>query len=453
MITPISPREMVAAQLKGSGFTRAKKIADLTIKASTDSTRKATSRGYEQAIQILTPYIDAPGNQGIDAQRIIAGYNNSLNNLAQKERNQNETVSAFKLQELDSYFTSFDGGDSGGFRNPANLINATSESLDNTLLGVLNAIDEKQATNQSTDVLRGYLSDLQQRADIMRDLKNRFNSGELAQNQVLDNFGYYVDTNPIDGSIRRAALLPAGIAPEGIAAGFKRLDATAKFGSALLPIYAPYQKDAQGNYMAKIGDASWSGSGDGALTADKAITSQNLFGEGEFDITDKNKFAIRENQINKGSFGKGFIGRDANGQPVESILYRGNNNKLYSVNQNMIDKFQQDPVLSQKLNGYVPQFSPSEMTNLYKEATPMPDERIAPESKITGLTAEAQKAQAEASRIQELGFFGKIKEGLSAGVSKFFSRTNVPTPPTPPAVSESAPDIIQQARERFFLKQ
>ena len=48
----------------------------------------------------------------------------------------------------------------------------------------------------------------------MRDLRSKFERGELGEGQMLDGFGYYVDTNPLDGSIRGAALLPVGLAPK-----------------------------------------------------------------------------------------------------------------------------------------------------------------------------------------------------------------------------------------------
>jgi len=459
MASPLTQRALQS--IADTGFTRAQKLADLSIKINTDSSGGATKRGYEQAIGYLQPYIDSgKKNEAIDAQRAIAGYNNSLDKLNSKERDQNETVAAFKLQEYDSYFTSFDG-DTGGFRDPSSLIGTTSDSLDSLVLGVINAIDDKQAKGDSTDQLYGYLNDLNKRADIMRDLRNRFEKGQLT-GQTLDGFGYYVDTNPLDGSVRAAALIPAGIAPADVTKGFHRLEATTNVGGALLPVYAPAQQNALGEYTARVGDATWNGTGQGTLQASNASQSKNLFQEGGFSISDGAVFPVRSSSLDKGAFGRGFIGRDSNGNPVESIFYRGVDNKLYSVDQATLDSFQKDPQLSKKLDGYVTQFSPTETKNLMKDATPFAPDRIGRESKISGLQTQADAAQAEADRMQGMGFFEKLKSGFTAPSSQtpaipeepkasFFDNKNNPTKPQEPTISNSAPDIVEQGKS-FFRK-
>ena len=443
-------------RIADSGFDKAKKLAGLSLKTNVNDAGVTTSRGYEEAIGILQPYIlSGKEKEAIDAQSLVAGYSNSLTKLSQKEKDQNETVAAFKLQEQDAYFTSFDG-DVGGFRAPAALIGATSESLDNLVLGVINAIDEKEANIQSTDVLRGYLNDLNQRADSMRDLRSKFERGELGEGQMLDGFGYYVDTNPLDGSIRGAALLPVGLAPSDLTNGYRRLEATTKVGNALLPVYAPTQRNQFGEYTAKIGDATWSGTGDGALGTGEATASKFLFKEGEFDIKNPSSFPVRTTRVDKGSFGVGFTGRDIEGNPVEGMFYRGNDNKLYSVDQTTLEKFKQDPVLNQKLDGYVARFSPTETKDLIKESVPFSDERISREGVLTGFQSEASSAQAEADRLQNLGFFGRIKEGsrvesppLTERPTSFFEAKNVPNIPEEAPTGGSGADIIEGGKKFF----
>lgn len=412
MASPLTQRAL--QRVGDSGFARAKKLADLAIKTNTDGSGQPTAVGYEQAIALLQPFIGSgKETEAIDAQRIVAGYSNSLTKLTKKEKDQTETVAAFKLQEQDAYFTSFDG-DVGGFRNPSDLVGATSQSLDNLLLGVINAIDEKEANGDSTDALYAYMNDLQKRADTMRDISNRFERGELSEGQMLDGFGYYVDTNPIDGSIRGAALIPAGLAPDGLTTGYRRLEATTKLGGALLPVYAPAQKDAMGEYVARIGDATWVGSGDGALRGDKAVSSKSLFEEGNFNITDSSRYPVRKNTVDKGQFATALIGRDADGNPVDGIFYRGADNKLYSVDQATLDGFRADPVLKAKLEGYIPRFSPSEAQELARESVPFTPDRLGRESKITTLQTEADAAAAEAARWENMGFFEKVGEGFKS---------------------------------------
>lgn len=460
MASPLTQRALQS--IADTGFARAKKLADLAVKTNTDSSGSPTARGYEQALSYLQPYIDSgKKNEAVDAQRLIAGYGNSLDKLSSKKRDQSETVAAFKLQELDSYFTTFDG-DAGSFRNPGSLIGSTSEALDSLVLGVINAIDEKQANNDSTDALYAYMNDLNKRAETMRDLRNKFEKGELT-GKTLDGFGYYVDTNPLDGSVRGAALLPVGLAPEGITSGYRRLEATTNIGGALLPIYTPAQQGATGEYTARVGDAVWTGSGSGALPAGNAGQSKNLFQEGGFDISDSSVFPVRKSSLDKGSFGKGFIGRDAEGNPVESIFYRGADNKLYSVDQTTVERFKQDPLLSKKLDGYVAQFSPTEVRELSKEAVPFSEERIGRESKISGLQSQQDVFQAESDRMQGLGFFGQLKEGFGIMAERsraatearrpatsFFESKNAPDKPEEPTnVGASTPDLIEQGKTFF----
>lgn len=459
MVSPLTKRTLL--KIADTGFARAKKLADLSIKTNTDSSGSPTARGYEQALIYLQPFINSEKeSEALDAQRIVARYNNSLDKLSTRKRNQEETVAAFKLQELDSYFTSFDG-DTGGFRNPASLIDTTSESLDGLLLGVINAIDQKEANGDSTDVLRAYMNDLNKRANKMRDLRNKFDNGELT-GKTLDGFGYYVDTNPLDNNIRGAALLPVGLVPSDIIKGYRRLEATSNVGGALLPVYAPAQQNALGEYEARVGNATWSGTGQGALQQENVGQSKNLFQEGGFDISDPIVFPSRRNTLDNGTFGKGFIGKDVEGRPVESFLYRGVDSKLYLVNQDTVDLFRQDPILSSKLDGYIPQYSPTEMKELTREAVPFEWSRAGVESKISGAQSEATLAQAEVDRLQNLSFFGKIKEGigvvgeriketLQRRQSVFFERKNVPTKPKEPVVGSSTPDIIEKGKS-FFRK-
>lgn len=450
------------SRIADSGFARAKKLADLAIKTNTDSSGSPTSRGYEQAIGLLQPFISS-GNEteALDAQRLVAGYSNSFDKIGSKQRDQNETVAAFKLQELDSYFSTFDG-DVGSFRRPGDLVGTTSEALDNLTLGVINAIDEKEANGDSTDALHSYLNDLNKRSDMMRDLRNKFEKGELGDGQSLDGFGYYVDTNPLDGSVRGAALLPAGIAPDGIANGYRRLEATTKVGNALVPVYAPVTKNANGEYTARVGDASWVGTGDAALRSNQAGNSKNLFKEGQFDIGDSKVYAVRKNNVEPGSFGAGFIGRDTDGNPVETVFYRGKDNKLYKVDNDTLERFKQDPLLSQKLDGYVPRFSPSEVMSLSQEAVPFTEDRIGVEGNLTRYEQEANVAKAEADRMNNLGALGFIKEGFTQaaergrgmegdGRARFFENKNVSDKPQEPVVGSSVPDIVEQGKG-FFRK-
>lgn len=394
-----------------SGFTRAKKLADLAIKTNTDDAGNVTAYGYEQAIGILSPYITSQNEtQAIDAQRLVAGYNNSLDKLTTRERDITETVSAFKLQEQDAYFSSFDG-DMTSFRDPGSLVGATSEVLDGLLLGVVNAIEDRDARGLATDQLYNYLGDLQKRADAMRDLSNKYETGQLT-GASLDGFGYFVDTNPVDGSIRGAAIMPIGMAPEGMTSGYKRLDATADLSGGSLPVYAPAVTDASGQSVARVGGAVWSGTGSGALAVSQKSGPNDIFQPGGFNLRDSASFPTQSNEISNGEFVRGFAGYDEEGNPSESLLYRGVDGKYYQVDDAAIQSFANDPILGQKLNGYIKRLNPSEMRTITQQAQPMNEGFAGRESRVAGAQSAATTANAERSRLESLGFFGQVKEGL-----------------------------------------
>jgi hypothetical protein len=465
MATALTKRALRRVAPSESGFARAKKLADLAVRTQVDPGGNPTVEGYEAAMNYIQPFLNADTDSALDAQNLLASYNNNILKLTDRRRDQNDTLSAFKMQEEDAYFSSFDG-DVGSFRDPSALVDTTSEALDNLMLGVINAIDQKEMMNEPTTELYGYLKDLKGRADSMRGLRNKLALGELGEGQSLDGYGYYVDTDPLDGSIRGAALLPVGLAPSGVADGFRRLEATTQVGSALLPVYAPAQRNADGEWVAKVADASWSASGDGVLTASNAESSKGLFEPGAFDIRNPASFPTQKSGLQKGTFGIGLVGRDEEGNPVEGVFYRGNDNKLYSVDQDTYEKFNTDPVLGPKLNsGYLPRFSPTEMAEMSKQATPISQDRIASESRYTSMKTEADLASAEATRQEEQGFFGKLKEGAKEAIDRgraaveerkpttsfFENRVNEPTKPEQPKIGASTPDIVEQGKS-FFRK-
>jgi len=453
-------------RISDSGFSRAKKLASLSTKTNVNSKGQTTEQGYQAAIAALTPYLQSSNEkEALDAQIAIAGYNNALNKVTTNKRDQNEAVSSFKLQEADAYFTKFDG-DVGSFRNPTDLIDTTSESLDTLLVSLIDTIDQKKADGESTDALYSYYKDLNKRASDMRDLRNKFQRGELPTGQSLDGYGYYVDTDPITGQVRGAALIPVNNPPAGLTDGYRRLDATSQVGESMLPVYAPAQKTSDGSYVSRVGSHVWSGTGEGSLTGEKEASNLT---DGKFAISDSVAFPLASTRVDKGSFVRGYSGKDAEGNPVESIYYRGQDNKLYNVDQATIEEFKKDPLLSQKLNGYVQQVSPSEIKELQTEAKPFTPDRLSYESKITDMNAKTAAAQAESDRLNPEGFFAKAKvlgsevvndlkaraqtttspSGEVTPRKSFFDRTNAPNKPDSAPTGENAQSIIDSGKKFF----
>lgn len=489
---PSALAKRMLASVPNNGFANAKRQAILALKKpeNLDSNFNPTEKAYREAMTYLEPYISSSNEAvSLQAQSVYSGYENAIGKMAKKSADQNTTVANFKLQEQDSYFVDTEGDDNGenGMRDPAYLVSVASESLDSVLVNVQNTIDAMEANNESTDSLKVYRNSLQKRADAMRDLYSKFSNGELTDGQSLDGFGYYVDSNPIDGSIRRAGILPVGNAPEGLDSGFKRLESTTRVGGSLLPVYAPAQKNSNGEYVSKVGAYTWTGTGDGILSSTEQNGSTgivpSLLNEGGFSIADRNKFQSKPSSLEKGSFGTGIIGVDEQGNAIEATFFRGHDGKMYNIDSVTREKFMADPVLNQKLNGYMPRFSPEEVKNFSREALPLQDDKISTESRLFGALDSAAQAKAESDRMENMGFFQKVGVGLNVLNEKlggtaadmaapqpassdmsvqdpnmfstqtkdttFFAAKNTPNKPDTQSVQNSAPDLIDKGKSFF----
>jgi hypothetical protein len=179
-----------------------------------------------------------------------------------------------------------------------------------------------------------------------------------------------------------------------------------------LPVYAPTTQNALGEYVAKVGGAEWVGTGSGALTVSKKSGDSAIFKPNGFNIKDNTQFPTQSNDIGKGEFVRGFAGYDEAGNSVEAVLYRGVDGKFYSVDDKTMESFSSDPLLSNKLNGYVKRMSPSEMRVLSQQAQPMGEGFAGREGRVANAQSNLSVAQGEKSRLQSLGFFGQVKEGL-----------------------------------------
>lgn len=422
----LSLRALTRVQATKSGLPQAKKLADLYIKSHTNDAGDVVDPNvYQYAIDTYL----APFAGQVDADRAIATYANKVKDISSKARTLEDTVAGFKRQELDSWFNNVDGD--VGFRNPEVLAMNTSQALDNVLVQVLNAIDERRASNQSIDSLVTYADTLAQRADSMRDLSNKLVSGQLPSDQALDGYGYFVDTNPLDGSVRGAALVPVNNAPEDITKGMRRVEANAPLGTGKVPVYLPAQQDESGYWVAQIGSNKFSGSGTGALMGDKTD-----FEKDNFNINDNTRYPVKTTTLNPGDFGRIPLGaRDESGKPIDSIIYKGFDNKLYNLdNPDVYAAVKGDQFLGKKLDGYVTRLSPLEAQDVRTQVQPLSTDVVARSSKIMNLQSEAATARAEADRLENRGFFEKVGSGLAeeAGQVKkavtgfFSSRVNKP---------------------------
>jgi hypothetical protein len=462
MANELSVRALTRLQPQSSGLTQAKKMADLYIKTHTDDNGRVTSPDvYTYAINTYL----APFAGNVDADRKIAEYVNASKKISAKQVAQEDTLASFKRRELDAWWNDVDG--EVGFRDPAVLSLNTSQALDAVLLEVLNTIDERAAMGESVDSLITYADTLAQRADAMRDLSNKLFNGELPA-EALNGYGYYIDASPIDGSVRGASIMPVGLAPDDLAKGMRRVNTSARVGSAELPLYLPAVRDEYGNYVAKMGDTIWNGVGEGALQKGSGSIETNNFNE-----VFKNGITVPKAStgLRKGEFGRIPLGgRDESGRPIETIVYKGMDDKIYTVTDpDTLASIQADPFLGRKLGDYVTRLSPIEAEEVRTTAQPFSLELVGKESratKIQVLQSEAAKAEEDYKKIT--GSFsykaantilpvtdaiGGAVKGAFGKVASFFGRKNSDVQPEQAPAARggqyNSPDVVEQGASIF----
>jgi len=337
-------------RIQDSGFLRAKKLADLALKTNVDGKGKTTARGYEQAIEILTPYMVSDGNEGIDAQRLVAGYTNSYTKMQGDKNKTNRTVGQFKVDEREIFYvTPTSGSRTDIMRDVPNMVSQVSDELNLHVFAVSNAIEEAAANNESTAELEAYLFDVQKRQRMMSELNNDYLNGEISPGQMVNGYGLYVDTDPNDGEMTGVMIAPIDDLPPGIdKTAFKRVDSSVNFGDAYIPVLGKVSTDGMGLNTVRIGNKIWDGTGAMELQYNKKLSQEPQYKNdpGAFtleNVTDKG-VAMRP-----GTFSKGYTGFDAEGNPKQTTFYAGKDGKIYTLDDFALNNFKNDPLISKDI--------------------------------------------------------------------------------------------------------
>lgn len=420
-----------------SGATRVIRLADILLKQNTNDEGDPAPEGIQSAIAQLTPYAD-----NLQVQSKILTLQNKLKDIQAREIDSDSTLAVFKKEVTDAMYNRTDS-----IRDIGSMAFNTSIKLDDAILSLDASIASLKARGKSTDSLKSYRAELSKLADAQRDLVNKFNTGTADPD--LNGYGYYVHTNPADGSILGAAILPVALAPEEMTKGLKRIQNTTKLGNSTLPVYVSANQLADGTYEAKIGQKTWTGDGNLLVSEDDA--------EGDFDISDKAKFPLRSGGLSVGQFGRIVVGQE-NGAAKYAYFFKAHDNSVRQITQEEVDKLAGDPYMSRQLSGYVPLLSPDDVST-FKDVKPFDDKVIKTENlwgnKLQAdADAEAANKQMDESNNRWYDVAGdNVRRGLKA-VGGFFSnfgggeknkslmqsyseRRNTPTPPQQP--KESTP--------------
>lgn len=451
----------------GSAIARAKKVADLYIRNNTDSAGNVTDPAVYQYVMnnILAPYAD-----DLSVQQKIASYGNKVKELNSKAFDQDNTLGIFKQNTQNALYAT-----GNVIRDPAKMAMMSTAALDNNVNAIDLAIAHAKETGKAYDKLEEYRKTVADMANGQRDLLNNLQSG--ANPQTLDGYGYFVKTNPIDGSLIGAALLPLNSAPEEVKQGMKRIDNSVGLNGSKIPVYLPATKDADGTFNAKLYGNTWTGAeSDPTLTGDNTPDFSN---KDAFDLQDQTKFPIKKNTLLPGSFGQALSGVKDNINQY-TYYYRGQDGKVRQLDQAGLDAFKKDPMFASKLS-YIPSVSPDEIKSFGSidrldpslvgqwsgqmqadqdaaaaraKAQADADAANSPWTKVGGALKSAASAAGETVKQNIGGILGGPLGAAAQAAAGFFvnrvNRANKPDQaPQGTKTSYNAPDVVDKGKQIF----
>lgn len=425
--------------IPNAGLERAKKLADLAIKKRTniDSSGNPTTRGYEEAVAYLQEFAYSKNEkEALDAQRLIAGYENNWTKLKKKEIEGKTTTAGFKLEEQGIYWMSPQDADEKLLRDPLEIVRFTADGLSRLEIKVQNAIDIQESYGEDATESKKYLLDLSERAESMRRLQKDILNREVSQKDILKGYGFFIDADQNDGFINRVAVLPTSNLPNEVAQDFRQIDSYADIDGGYLPVQSrvPKERDISGNYVTRIGGAIWSAADTSMPLKQSGKSTVGFDKPGDFSINDK-RFSMAGVDVRPDTYAKGYTGIDADGNLVESYFYADKDGNLFSLDKDQKELYSKDPKQSSAMKnarplGYAQAIRFASSPDV-KPITSVPTETIAP---------TMQPQQTEAS--QPTTFF-QDKDLLL--------HRNVPNKPEEPTIGTSTPDIVEQGKG-FFRK-
>lgn len=416
--------------------SNAKNIADLIVAKSTNEAGKVTNpEVYQTAIELLKGGREVE-ELDIDIQKKIAGYENDFKSLNNKKANAKRSVDDFRRLQDSIQFNDLDVE----FRNPFTLLESTILENDRILLEVLDAIESKSANDEDVESLQNYANELGQTIDDLDDFRRQVVNQEFTPGKkTFDTFTYVLNSDPDGQGIKGATIIPTRLLPKG----YQRTNESFSLNGAYIPVAIPTVVDKKGKVYGSIGGQIY-----------KASDSKNPLRyrsdkPGVFDLSNQTTYSKKPSGISKGVYVQGTVDYDEDGNPITGILKRGDDGKLYSIDSDTFEQLKTNPFESQKLEGYIETLNAKDFNDAYNKSEPLkykPLEAGRAET-FNRYQEEATQAQAEADRLQNMGFFSKFRESAERGRT----RVNRQTPPREPVISESTPDIIEQGKT-FFQK-
>lgn len=445
--SPLLQRAIQRVEKRGgdSGFTTAKKMADLVIKQNIDS--KAV--GYEQAIAILEPFTAMEGNAGIDAQRLVQDYTNKLESIQEKKSAANRSIGQFKLDEKNSYYAAATGGKAMHIaqNDIPGLVMRQREALNLNLFQIQEAITAAEQNEDNTAELYSLLDDAHRRYQDIERLWDDISSGNAS---ALNEYGIFVDgdRNGIDGVfIAKTNDLPPGVSKESYAP----LGETAQVAGGMIPVFGEQFTDPlDGKKKVVLGNRQWTSIPGGGETLRYDRKSDPTYRSdpktGTFLLTD---YAVKNNPLQAGGGSQYFTGITGIGddkQPIKTLFHSPDGQSIYSIDPETEALLRADPIEGTKIAAAK---NRRELDSTFirdvviPNAKPFKMEQFKPEQLFTPIPPEMSANQSTGSGFQSLP-----NQSFFSGSS---SAVNRQTTPAAPVVSNSTPDLIEQGKS-FFRK-
>ncbi len=433
-----------------NNITRAKKLADIYIRSNTDASGKVTDpQVYQDAINsYLSPYAD-----NLDIRKTIGSYQNKIKSLSVSKNNNESVVNFFKNQVSNSIKLV----NNSDFKNLGKTAQQISSNLDSTLMALDNVIQNNQNKNVNAlikyrEYLKGFaLSERQ----LVRGFINGFPKDKSGDMPSINAYGVYIKTNPVNNSIISGTVIPTSYAKDFGFNNSKRIGMPQKTGEVNVPVYLPAYKDNLGDYVAKLGDNTWSGTGTDPLIRQTGTMPTDT----GFDISSDTLFPIQPFKLAKGQFAKSII----NSQGDKNYYWKGNDGKVRVINPQEMNNIKNDPTMNNEIKRAVP-IGYDNIKNLgtLEPFTSSDIPQIAPvtqQPQVENKPSFFSKASSIVTSNPVINPFenpvNKLIGGAVNAISGFFDRKNRQSPPKKAQVSSggkySTSDVISSGKQ-FFNK-
>lgn len=337
--------------------TNSLRLSDINVKTSTDESGKVNDPSvYEREIERLQ---NLPNADDARIQLKIAEYQNQRKALMEDNVEQEVTLGNFKRELENDLFDK-----NVAVRDPKALAHVILTNLEAHTAGVMAEVERLDSRNKKYDQIQKHLDEVTKLTSAQRDLVNAMDNDQLSPN--MDGYGYFVRTNPLDGTIVGASVLPVAYAPKEVTEGMKRIEHQSVVGSVSgiprsLPVYLPTVTNSDGVSMAMLGAETWSGTGNLPLSHESGAG----FDDAGFNIQDEARFQTKRLSLSPGQFGKKFSHMQ-DGIPKYSYYFKGADQKAYALSEEELPAVKADPMMSKQLSGYVPYMGEDDVRGLGK---------------------------------------------------------------------------------------